>query len=90
MNIPETWLKDSGYEQLFKNNERLMVRAIGYSESLVVTDTLQFEDYSKYVSSMFDPELKAKCRKDVFPIDCQKAYELGTRMIMGDNWERPV
>jgi hypothetical protein len=84
MNIPETWLKDSGYEQLFKNNERLMARIFGPSETLIVTDTYQFDDYSKYVSSMFDPELKAKRRIEIFPQDCEKAFQLGSRMAKGE------
>lgn len=80
MNMPETWLRESGYEQIFKFNETLMIRALGSSESLIVTDTYQFDDYSKYVSSMFDPELKARRRLEVFPADCEKAFEMGSRM----------
>jgi multimeric flavodoxin WrbA len=83
MNVPESWLKDSGYEQLFKNNEKLLTRAFGSSESLIVTDTYQFDDYSKYVSSMFDPEHKAERKRDVFPLDCEKAYQMGSRMAKG-------
>lgn len=83
MNIPETWLQTAGYERVFKNSESLMSRAFGSSESLVVTDTLQFDDYSKYVSSMFDADLKAQRRKEVFPLECQKAYDMGSRMANG-------
>lgn len=83
MNVQENWLKDSGYEQLFKNNEKLLTRAFGSSESLIVTDTYQFDDYSKYVSSMFDPERKAERKRDVFPLDCEKAHQMGTRMAQG-------
>ena len=81
MNIPETWLKEWGYEQLFKNNEKLLTRAFGSSESLIVTDTYQFDDYSKYASSMFDPESKARRRQEVFPKDCERAYHMGYDMI---------
>jgi multimeric flavodoxin WrbA len=85
MNIPETWLRESGYEQIFKSNETLMIRAFGSSESLIVTDTYQFDDYSKYVSSMFEPELKARRRLEVFPADCEKAFEMGSRMAKGND-----
>jgi multimeric flavodoxin WrbA len=85
MNIPETWLETSGYHHLFKNNESLMNRAFGPSETLIVTDTLQFDDYSKYVSSMFDADLKTKRRREVFPLDCQKAFDMGSRMAVGLN-----
>ena len=80
MNVPETWLKDLGYEHLFNNNEKLLTRVFGSSESLIVTDTYQFDDYSKFVSSMFDPEHKAERKREVFPLDCEKAYHMGSRM----------
>ncbi|MHC4455375.1 MAG: flavodoxin family protein, partial [Planctomycetota bacterium] len=49
------------------------------SESLFSFDTYQFKDYSKVVSNRFDPEKKAKRRKEVFPNDCEKAFEMGSR-----------
>ena len=39
----------------------------------------QFEDYSKMAADSFDPEKKAKRRKEIFPQDCEKAYEMGVR-----------
>jgi hypothetical protein len=59
-------------------NEMILGRIFGLSESLLVTDTYQFDDYSKYVNS-FDVEEKAKRRREVFPIDCEKAYDMGVR-----------
>jgi multimeric flavodoxin WrbA len=85
MNIPESRIKESGYESIFQLDERLMTRTFGSSESLLVTDTYQFNDYSKYVSSLFDPELKARRRQEVFPADCKKAFEMGSRMAKKDN-----
>ncbi len=84
MNIPEARLKEWGYDQMFKRNESLMTRAFGSSESLVVTDTWQFDDYSRYVSSMFDPEQKTRRRREAFPADCRKAFKLGSRMAKGN------
>jgi multimeric flavodoxin WrbA len=62
-------------------NENLAKRIFGYSESLCSTDTYQFDDYSKYVADRFDPEEKAKRRKEVFPQDCEKAFEMGSRFV---------
>jgi hypothetical protein len=45
----------------------------------MVTDTYQFDDYSKVVAPQFDAEHKAKRRRDVFPIDCQRAFDMGVR-----------
>ena len=80
MNVPAKWLGLSGYKQLFKQYQNLMTRAFGASETLVVTDTWQFDDYAKYVSSMFDVEKKAKRRREVFPKDCEKAFAMGASM----------
>jgi hypothetical protein len=44
------------------------------------TDTYQFKDYSKYVSTAWDPEAKARRHKEVFPQDCERAYALGARL----------
>jgi multimeric flavodoxin WrbA len=57
-----------------------MARIFGSCEVLLSTDTYQFKDYSKYLSTAWDPEVKAKRREDVFPQDCERAYELGTRL----------
>ena len=44
-------------------------------------DTYQFKDYSKYESSIFDPEHKAKVREEIFPQQRRAAYELGKRLV---------
>ncbi|KKG18376.1 flavodoxin family protein [Methanosarcina mazei] len=62
-------------------NENLAKRIFGDSASLCSTDTYQFDDYSKYVADRFDPEEKAKRRKEVFPQDCEKAFEMGSRFV---------
>jgi len=56
-------------------------RILGKAESLFVTDTYQFDDYSKYVATAFDANEKLKRRKEVFPQDCKKAFELGKRLV---------
>jgi multimeric flavodoxin WrbA len=59
--------------------EMTMGRIFGSAESLVVTDTYQFDDYAKYVCAHDEPG-KAKRRKEVFPQDCQKAFDMGARL----------
>lgn len=54
---------------------------MGKTESLFVTDTYQFDDYSKYVSTAYNVSEKLKCRKEIFPEDCKKAFELGKRLV---------
>ena len=43
-------------------------------------DTLQFDDYSQYKNTLFDPDAK-QCRyREVFPQDEARARDLGLRM----------
>jgi hypothetical protein len=58
-----------------------MARIFGSCESMFVTNTSLFDDYSKYVSTLFDPEEKKKHQKEQFPKDCKKAYALGARLV---------
>lgn len=59
----------------------VMTRVFGNCEVLLSTDTLQFRDYSKYVSTLFDPAAKAKRHEEVFPEDCARAYALGAQLV---------
>ncbi len=79
MNAPQEGMKPSGQEGRVTLNERLLQMLFGASESLCSFDTYQFEDYSKVVADLFDPEKKAKRREEVFPKDCEKAFEMGAR-----------
>jgi multimeric flavodoxin WrbA len=72
--------KEMGFDVPIRLTEMLLGRMFGNSETLQVADTLQFDDYSKYVSSAFDPAAKAQRRREVFPQDCQRAFELGVRL----------
>lgn len=81
MNIPESMVKDMRLERVFEFNKYILEMLIGPCESLISFDTLQFEDYSKYVSGMFDAEAKRKRHEEVFPQDCRKAYEMGARLV---------
>ncbi|MHB8062902.1 MAG: flavodoxin family protein [Ruminiclostridium sp.] len=77
MNVSQSIVEKVGYDQNLKVTEMAMKRIFGASEALFVTDTYQFDDYSKYDTSGFDAQEKAKRRKEVFPEDCKKALEMG-------------
>lgn len=79
MNITNEQMKDLGYKQGLKSSEMAMKRLFGSFESLIVNDTYQFDDYSKYVVTVFDEKKKAKVRKEQFPKDCQAAFDMGVR-----------
>ena len=46
---------------------------------MFVSDTYQFNDYSKYVVTCFDEKKKAQVRKEQFPKDCKNAFNMGVR-----------
>lgn len=81
MNIKEKHSEVFGINKLIELNEMLASRICGYSESLCSTDTYQFDDYSKYVADSYYAEEKAKRREEVFPQDCEKAFEIGIRFV---------
>jgi len=81
MNAPEDEeiLKLYGGKQNWTQNEYALQRIFGASESLCSFDTYQFDDYSKVVVTLFDPEMKAKRKEEEFPKDCAKAFDMGVR-----------
>ena len=80
MNAPEKSAKELGYDRLFNSNERVMRMIFGHSKSIMSYDTYQFSDYSKVVADRFDLEKKEQRRREVFPQDCQNAYDLGVTL----------
>ncbi len=80
MNVKEEQSREFGYQDLFNANERYLRMIFGSSESLYCYDTCQFEDYGKVLVESFDPAHKKQRQKEIFPLDCQRAYELGARL----------
>jgi multimeric flavodoxin WrbA len=80
MNIPEEWIAEVGLNQHLEISRGIMERTFGPCETLLATDTLQFDDYSKYENSRFDPDAKRRRHRDVFPQDEARAVALGRRL----------
>jgi multimeric flavodoxin WrbA len=76
----EEMSKERGFDSHIRMNEMCLELIFGVTESLCCYDTSQFEDYSKVFAPRFDPEKKALRRKEVFPIDCYNAFEMGVRL----------
>ena len=83
MNITEEMMKEWGYIEHFKRHEMTLMRIFGDSEYFCSFDTYQFDDYSKMVATRFDPVKKQQRCKEIFPIDCQKAFDMGVRFAGG-------
>ena len=80
MNVTEDDMEKRGYGQHLDIIKMVMGLVFGSVETLYCFDTLQFDDYSKILSTRFDPVKKAARRKDFFQKDCEKAFEMGARL----------
>ncbi len=84
MNVTEEIMKEWGYAVNFNRNEATFRRIFGESEYICSFDTYQFDDYSKVLATRFDPVKKKQRHEEVFPLDCQKAFAMGVRLVGGN------
>jgi multimeric flavodoxin WrbA len=84
MNVTEEIMKEWGYAINFNRYEIALRRIFGESEYMCSFDTYQFDDYSKVLATRFDPVKKKKRHEEVFPLDCQKAFDMGVRLVGGE------
>ncbi|MBO5625989.1 MAG: flavodoxin family protein [Prevotella sp.] len=80
MNCPEDYMKVIGYPAILDENAKVMEDIFGYSETLYVCNTYQFNDYSRYDFNLFSEEEKRKYRDEHYDIDLKNAYDLGKRL----------
>lgn len=82
MGADDKQMKLSGYDMPAEVNAQMLARVFGETSlSQLVTETYQFDDYSKYVADRFNPEERAQRRETVFPKDCKKAFETGKKLV---------
>jgi len=81
MGAPVSRMKEMGLDGRVRTVEMMTGMAFGAVESIIVTDTYQYDDYSKYAHQPFvNPEEKAERHRTVFPQECEKAFEMGARL----------
>lgn len=80
MNVSDEVMNSYQYPVHFGVNQNYLGRIFGQAETLCACETLQFEDYSKYVFDYFDPEERKARHAQLFPENCRKAFELGGRL----------
>jgi len=83
MGLTEKMMGEMGYVPYFKRHDMILKRIYGDSEYMCCFDTYQFDDYSKVLATRFDPVKKKQRHEEVFPLDCQKAFEMGVRFTTG-------
>jgi multimeric flavodoxin WrbA len=79
----EEMAQQRGWDKYLDMTGAFVKVVLGDVQTVRAFDTYQFEDYSKYESSRFDPVHKANRRKNVFPLDKEKAFALGA-WLAGD------
>lgn len=81
MNVTEAAMAEWRYPERLGIIQATAGRLFGHQPAVeYVNNTFQFKDYSKYASSLFDPEEKARYKKEHFPEDCKKAREIGASL----------
>ena len=78
---------DTMYLPLLKNYQGTLERFVGPTQLMVSGNTLQLKDYDKtdWPWTMFDPVAKKQRHETVFPKECQKAFEMGKALALGEN-----
>ena len=70
----------SGYQLVFEKNKEFLERVFGPSDYFAVPETFQW-DYSKFPCEKFDGKQREIRRREVFPQECEKAYESGRSLV---------
>ena len=81
MNVTTQFMERANYLAALRFAEMDLERLFGHCEALTANDTTQFDDYSKYLCTVFDPEQKKQARNEQFPEDKENAFALGNRLI---------
>ena len=81
MNCPnEEVYRQMNYHILMDTSAQ-QLGVFGPTEILCSYDTYQFPNYDRYDAATFSEAHKAEVRDTQFPIDLEKAYELGKRLV---------
>ena len=74
---------DTMFTSLVQNYQRTLSAFVGPTEVLVSGDTLQLRDYSKTDWPWyFDGEAKQRRHETVFPLEMQKARQMGKELVL--------
>ena len=90
MNATEKKAEEMNYNIKLSAIEKYMGIIFSEPEILCCYDTLQFEDYSKYMSERFSEREKLQRKREHFPKDCEAAYMLGKRLAERIKYRNPT
>ncbi|MBQ8456829.1 MAG: flavodoxin family protein [Prevotella sp.] len=81
MNCPNEEIYRQMNYHVLMNTSAQQLGVFGPTEILCSYDTYQFPNYGRYDAATFSEAHKAEVRNTQFPIDLDKAYELGKRLM---------
>lgn len=81
MNVNDEIYVERGFKDTLTFLSAMIGNTLGSCELLTLTDTILFDDYSKYVYQMSDLEEKSNRVEKISTENLQKAFDLGVRLI---------
>lgn len=81
MNANNHFYGAMNYEATLGSTTHTLEYLLGYAEQYNSLDTLQFKDYSVMEANRFDAAEKKHHHETQFPIDEQKCFEMGVRLV---------
>ncbi len=82
MNVTEQQMEDFEIKKQLRYYEQMLGRILGKTPKILYScNTYQFDNYDNYVSSYFSEKAKAKHKAEQFPIDCEKAFNMGVELV---------
>jgi len=80
MNLKKDSELSNIYNSTFDHFDWVLNTVFDSVERLIVYDTYQFNDYSKYAIDVFDEKEKRKTLENQFPKDLESSYNLGVNL----------
>lgn len=81
---PES-MHPASYQAMYDGNKEKLERFLGPSRYLVVSEVLQFDDYSRYAAGMFNAEERKQRHLSVFEEDKARARAIGASLLGAAN-----
>lgn len=82
MNVPETVMREQDYQAGLRDMEFFAGNIFSTPQVMHAFNTYQFDDYSKYKVECFSEPEKAAWRDKQFPLDRERAFQLGASMAL--------
>ena len=80
-NADEAFYLPLGYKKMLKGYQQTLDSFVGNTKLMIVGNTKQVRDYSRFEWTMFDTAAKDERHEKVFPEECKKAFETGAKMV---------